>query len=174
VFIQETLIFTYNPQDSQSDPGSPTKKSSLIIAAKEVDALVQPVSQLRSCFPLSVERIGEDFEDLEDEEDERMLRMIMTGEYPDAEIDRILETFSMSGQQNVILNGEFLENDIRLSESVREAIEQIKQVQKPSAGKLAENSKVKFLTRYMDTAELLGISHTVEYLLPALVELVPI
>jgi anthranilate phosphoribosyltransferase len=44
-----------------------------------------------------VERIGEDFDDLEDEDDERMLRMIMSGEYPDAEIDHILETFSMSG-----------------------------------------------------------------------------
>jgi hypothetical protein len=41
--------------------------------------------------------MGEDFDDQEDEEDERMLKIIMSGEYPDAEIDHILETFSMSG-----------------------------------------------------------------------------
>jgi hypothetical protein len=48
-------------------------------------------------------------------------------EYPDAEIDKLLETFKMSGNfKNDILNGEFIENDIRLSEAIREAIEEIK------------------------------------------------
>ena len=56
---------------------------------------------------------------------------MMTSEYADAEIDKLLETFSMSGQfKNTIVNGEYIENDIRLSESIREAIEEIKQVQR--------------------------------------------
>ena len=57
--------------------------------------------------------------------------MMAGGEYPDAEIDKLLETFSMSGQlfQNKnILNGEFIENDIRLNENIRDAIEEIKQI----------------------------------------------
>lgn len=53
------------------------------------------------------------------------------GEYPDAEIDKLLETFNMSGQlfsnkNPLILNGEFIENDIRLNENIRDAIEEIK------------------------------------------------
>lgn len=39
----------------------------------------------------------------------------------------MLETFKMTGTfKNDILNGEFIENDIRLSEAIREAIEEIK------------------------------------------------
>lgn len=96
MFIQETLVFTYNP-DTQADPGSPVKRNSLTIAAKEIETLVQPASQISRYFLLAVEKIGEDQEDLEDEQDEKILRLIMSGEYPDAEIDHILETFSMSG-----------------------------------------------------------------------------
>jgi hypothetical protein len=85
----------------------------------------------------------------------------------------LLETFKLTGTfKNDILNGEFIENDIRLSESIREAIEEIKFVQRPNTSKSAELEKKKFLEKYFKTAELLGVSLTVEHLLPAIVELV--
>jgi len=61
------------------------------------------------------------------EREDYILKLMMQNEYPDAEIDKLLETFKMSGNfKNDILNGEFIENDIRLSEAIREAIEEIK------------------------------------------------
>ena len=85
----------------------------------------------------------------------------------------MLETFKLTGTfKNDILNGEFIENDIRLSESIREAIEEIKFVQRPNTSKSAELEKKKFLEKYFTMAELLGVSLTVEHLLPALLELV--
>ena len=53
---------------------------------------------------------------------------MIQSEYPDAEIDRLLDTFKLSGNlfKNDILNGEFIENDIRMSEAIREAIDEIK------------------------------------------------
>jgi hypothetical protein len=40
---------------------------------------------------------------------------MLANEYPDAEIDKLLSTLSGSFK-NDILNGDFIENDIRLSE----------------------------------------------------------
>lgn len=63
--------------------------------------------------------------------EDKIMRAMEEYEYPDAEVDKLLETFKMSGSfKNDILNGEFIENDIRLSEAIREAIEDIKEVQK--------------------------------------------
>lgn len=85
----------------------------------------------------------------------------------------MLETFKLTGTfKNDILNGEFIENDIRLSEAIREAIEEIKFVQRPNTSKSAELEKRKFLDKYFTVAELLGVSLTVEHLLPALLDLV--
>lgn len=98
---------------------------------------------------------------------------MMKGDYPDAEIDKLLETFSMSNNfKNTIVNGEFIENDIRLSESIRDTIDEIKQMQRTSSSKSFDIEKRKFLTRIIDTAELLGVSLTVEHLLPAVYEIV--
>jgi hypothetical protein len=60
--------------------------------------------------------------------DKQILKMMMSNDYPDAEIDKLLEAFKITGgdYNNDILNGEFIENDIRLSEAIREAIEEIK------------------------------------------------
>ena len=54
--------------------------------------------------------------------------MIKNHDYPDAEIDKILQGFKDKGVvfNNDILNVEYIENDIRLSEAIREAIEDIK------------------------------------------------
>ena len=68
-----------------------------------------------------------DEEDMILEREESILKLMKQNEYPDAEIDKLLETFKMSGNfKNDILNGEFIENDIRLSEAIRETIEEIK------------------------------------------------
>lgn len=52
---------------------------------------------------------------------------MMDDTYADAEIDKLLETFSatmkMNGNNH---NGEYIENDIRLSESIRDTIDEIK------------------------------------------------
>ena len=104
------------------------------------------------------------------ERDTQILKMIMNNEYPDAEIDKLLETFNVTGNfNNDILNGDFIENDIRLSEAIREAIEEIKFIQRPNTSKSAELEKKKFLDKYYTVAELLGVSLTVEHLLPAII-----
>jgi hypothetical protein len=46
---------------------------------------------------------------------------------------------------NDILNGEYIENDIRLSEAIREAIELIKFALRPNNSKSAELEKRKLL-----------------------------
>jgi len=122
---------------------------------------------------------AEESKDSDDEADEVMereaniLKLMMANEYPDAEIDKLLETFKMSGNfNNDILNGEFIENDIRLSEALRDAIEEIKIVQKAPSNKSGDLEKRKFLQRFMEIAELLGVSLSVEHLLPVILELV--
>lgn len=57
--------------------------------------------------------------------EEKIMKMMMDNNYPDSEIDKLLESLKKSGS-NDILSGEFIENDIRLSEAIREAIEDIK------------------------------------------------
>mmetsp|Transcript_304 Transcript_304/g.335 ORF Transcript_304/g.335 Transcript_304/m.335 type:complete len:120 (+) Transcript_304:517-876(+) len=108
------------------------------------------------------------------EKKEKKDKKKVMGEHPDAEIDKLLETFSMSGSlfsNKNILNGEFIENDIRLSESIKEAIEEVKQIQKQGTTRTSEMEKRKFLQRYMEVAETLGVALTVEHLLPCLTEL---
>jgi hypothetical protein len=109
------------------------------------------------------------------EKEENILKLMRQNEYPDAEIDKLLETFKMSGNfKNDILNGEFIENDIRLSEAIREAIEEIKIVQKISMSRGGDLEKRKFLQRIGEISELLGVGLTVEHLLPAILEIVSI
>lgn len=92
---------------------------------------------------------------------------MMSGEYPDAEIDKLLETFSMSGQfKNTIVNGEYIENDIRLSEEIRETIEELRLMARPGATRDFE--KKKLLNRTIEIVELLGVTLAVEHLLPTL------
>jgi hypothetical protein len=71
---------------------------------------------------------------------------MMANEYPDIEIDKLIESFKLSGTfKNDILNGDFIENDIRLSEQIREAIEEIKIIQRTSHTKSGDLEKRKFL-----------------------------
>jgi len=57
------------------------------------------------------------------------MQMMLSGEDPDAEIDKLLETFDLrinqlGGSKN-LFRGDFLDNDIRLGEAMKEAIEDI-------------------------------------------------
>jgi DNA topoisomerase VI subunit B len=72
---------------------------------------------------------------------------------------------------NDILNVEYIENDIRLSEAIREAIKDIKLSLRPNTNKSSELDKRKFLQKYYETSELIGVSLTVEHILPCLIEL---
>ena len=100
----------------------------------------------------------------------------MSGEYPDAEIDKLIETFTMSGFQGkqTILNGELIDNDIRLSEQIRETVDEVRHIAKQGNTRSMEIEKRKFLAKYMEVAELLGVSLTVEHLLPALLDIVSV
>lgn len=78
---------------------------------------------------MSVGLLEEQGDDDDSDENEAMIKMMQSGEYPDAEIDKLLETLNVQGNFNSnILNGDFIENDIRLSENIREAISEIKQI----------------------------------------------
>ena len=99
--------------------------------------------------------------------------MIKCHEYPDAEIDKVLQALKDKGVvfNNDILNGEYIENDIRLSEAIREAIEEIKFALRTNNTKAAEVDKRRLLQKYYETAEMIGVSLTVEHLLPCIIEL---
>ena len=57
---------------------------------------------------------------------------MMTGEYPDAEIDKLLETFGIQVSQiksmsdKEIFKGQMIENDLRINEDMKEYIDDIK------------------------------------------------
>lgn len=124
------------------------------------------MEELRKAFLVEVNIFNED-DDIEEEQ--RFLREMMNGDYPDAEIDKLLETFSMTGQfKNNIVNGEFIENDIRLSEEIRETIEELKTMARPGGNKTMDLEKKKLLNRTVEIAELLGVTLSVEHLLPSL------
>ena len=98
---------------------------------------------------------------------------MMSYDDTDAEIDKLLETFSMSGLNIMKMSaGDFIENDIRLTEQIRDAIDELKQFSRAAASKNQDMEKRKFLQRYMESAELLGVSLTVEHLLPCLIQIV--
>jgi hypothetical protein len=106
-------------------------------------------------------------------QEELLLRRMMSYDDTDAEIDKLLETFSMSGFNMMKISaGDFIENDIRLTEQIRDAIDEIKQLSRPASSKNQEMEKRKFLQKYMETAELLGVSLSVEHLLPGLLDIV--
>jgi hypothetical protein len=52
------------------------------------------VEELRKFFNIRVEIYEEG---QEEEEEGRVLKQLMSGEYADAEIDKLIETFNMSG-----------------------------------------------------------------------------
>ena len=192
-FVEETLLFTFAGSSistdlSENDSGfSPVKKTTPVSSPTSLasfEDLLESVQFLKSKLLIETHHCCKfDQEDSDDEidsdneeiieRDEKVIKLMRANQYPDAEIDKLLETFKLTGSfKNDILNGEFIENDIRLSEAIREAIEEIKFVQRPNTSKSAELEKKKFLEKYFTTAELLGVSLTVEHLLPALVDLV--
>lgn len=89
-------------------------------------------------------------------EEERIIRLQMEAENPDEEVDKLLETFEMSGimKNNQVFNhGEFIENDIRINEVIRDLIDEIKSYQRPATNKNQELERRTFLQRYMEFAE---------------------
>eukprot|EP00347_Sterkiella_histriomuscorum_P006427 403352815 len=143
IYVEETLHFIYDPNYYQQ--------------------------QLNDINHVEVHQWDEDM-DLDNEQ--KIMRSMMDGAYADQEIDKLLETFSSTIKLNGnILNGEYIENDIRLSDQIRDAIDEIKQMQRPSANKVGIIERRRFLQRYMETAELLDVSFTVEHLLPCLYEI---
>lgn len=144
-----------------NDPSSPIKLRSPV-NLETFESMLQSVDDLREsllieihhCVKLRNEDDSDNSEENDSDEDglldsdneeiierdKQVLKLMMSNEYPDLEIDKLLEAFKLTGGSfnNDILNGEFIENDIRLSEAIRDAIEEIKIVQKPNSSKSAE------------------------------------
>lgn len=78
--------------------------------------------------------------------------MMLSGEHPDAEIDKLLETFGIQVSQigqisfKNIFNGEILENDMRLGQELSAAIDEVKSICKNWTNpRTTESSKKQFL-----------------------------
>ena len=62
----------------------------------------------------------------EDSANRKAMAMMLSGEHPDAEIDKLLETFGVQVSQIGLIpmqnffNGEIIENDMRVREELRE------------------------------------------------------
>jgi len=69
----------------------------------------------------------------------------MSSAYADEEIDNILETFGSRLLSSSGFNGEMIDNDIRLSEQIREAIEELKNIYKSTNNKTGELDRRRFL-----------------------------
>jgi len=70
---------------------------------------------------------------------------MMSSAYADEEIDNILETFGSRLLSSSGFNGEMIDNDIRLSEQIREAIEELKNIYKSTNNKTGELDRRRFL-----------------------------
>ena len=127
------------------------------------------MEEVREKFYLNIEHYNEEDDD---SDDENMLAMkyMQSGEYVDAEIDKLIETFEASGfpnGANVMIDGELIENDIRISELIRDHIDEIKRIKKRSTINV---DRKEFLETYSEVADEIGVPYVVEYLLPCLVE----
>lgn len=90
---------------------------------------------------------------------------MMTIEDVDEEVDKLLETFTLSGlmkNNHLVSQGDFIDNDIRLNDQIRDLIDEVKSLQKPANNKNQEMERRKFLQRYIEVSEMLGVSLTVE------------
>ena len=78
--------------------------------------------------------------------------MMLSGEHPDAEIDKLLETFGVQVSQiglipmNNLFDGEMIENDMRMREELREQIEEVRAIFKNcTSEKTSETTRKLFL-----------------------------
>ena len=130
---------------------------------------------LREKYLLQVEVIDSDEEDdIEMREDQKILQLMMNNAYADEEIDKLIETFSMMGYKGTqkIHSGELIDNDIRLSENIRNALDDIREIQRMPFNRQGDIERRRFLSRFPNISELIGVSLTVDHLLPCLQELV--
>jgi hypothetical protein len=134
VYVEETLLFLFSPNKggNTSNNDSPRKGS----------VVQMSVEELRKYLLIEVHKYDES-EDLDNEQ--RILKMMMDGSYADEEIDNILETFAGKLNSAASFNGEYLDNDIRISENIRETIDEIKQLQRAAGNKAGELDRRRFL-----------------------------
>jgi hypothetical protein len=126
------------------------------------------------------EDMYEDDEELHSEElaDRLSMEMQLAGENPDEEIDKLLETLfdiqvGTSLASSKFFNGDFIANDIRLGAELRQLIGECEQIAADWFQKTtSEVNKKNFLVQINEKAEHLGVSLTVEHLLPALQKII--
>ena len=114
----------------------------------------------------------------EDSANRRAMAMMLSGEHPDAEIDKLLETFGVQVSQIGLIpmqnffKGEIIENDMRVREELREQIDEVRAIFKNwTSDKTSETTRKLFLMQLPETADSLGVSLAVEHLLPGLLDI---
>jgi len=124
VYVEETIAFSPFVYPTNGISTSPQKQG--VIVPSLPDVLLSVPSQ--------IEHFDED-KDLQKEQERLKALMSSREEYMDEEIDKLIETLSSSGLfgKNTIVNGEIIDNDIRLSEIIKERLDDIKYVQMPHA-----------------------------------------
>lgn len=72
---------------------------------------------------------------------------MMQNAYADEEIDKLIETFSMLGYKGTqkIHSGELIDNDIRLSENIRNALDDIREIQRMPFNRQGDIERRRFL-----------------------------
>lgn len=107
------------------------------------------------------------------------MEMMLSGEHPDAEIDKLLESFGVQISQIGLIptsnffKGEIPEQNERLGEEIREQIDEKRFIYKNwSTDKLTDKQRKKFLNKLSEQAELLEVSLCVEHLLPGLIGII--
>ena len=88
----------------------------------------------------------------EESANRKAMAMMLSGEHPDAEIDKLLETFGVQVSQIGLIpmqnffNGEIIENDMRVREELREQIEEVRAIFKNwTSEKTSETTRKLFL-----------------------------
>lgn len=103
--------------------------------------------------------------------------MMLSGEHPDTEVDKLLESFGVQVNQIglIPINNFFKGQQITeaLGDELREKIDEIRLIYKNwSTVKITDVTRKNFLAKLSELADFLGVSLAVEHLLPGLLDLV--
>lgn len=153
------------------------------------DVFVEEIITLSRCPENVCCEIGfieePDSDDSEDEQDDyvsndaanrRAIAMMMSGQHPDEEIDKLLETFGPSNWTNgfsmkTFFQGEIVSNDMRHGRELADAIDEIRAMRANWAkARTSDGAKKAFLQQVTHNAEAIGVQVAVEHLLPAILE----
>ena len=117
-------------------------------------------------------------EDSTEEEAQRLaMEIMLSGEHPDAEIDKVLESFGVQiSQIGLIPTDNFFkgqEIQEHMGEDIRERIDDVREIYKEwGSDKITDRTKRNFLKELSAEADCLGVTLAVEHLLPGLIGII--